>query len=850
MTNMNSILKQKTHSQIVSLVAATIMCLCVMAPAIGQDAANEDQLEFFEQHIRPLLVSRCYSCHSSRAQDIEGGLTLDRRSGWAAGGDSGPAIIPGDVDASLLIRSVRYDDPNLQMPPDRRLSRDAIAKLERWVQMGAADPRDDASAETQGTVSNAADPIAGREHWAYRPLAKVTMPTVTNHAWPRGVIDTFVLSKLEQNSLTPAPDAERRTLARRVYIQLIGMPPTSEQMAEFLADERTDAVELLVDRLLSSPHFGERWGRHWHDLARYADSNGLDENFLFREAWRYRNRVIDMVNDDMPYDRFLLEQIAGDLLPYDSIEQRDQQRISAGFLLVGPKVLLDIDRDVQRMDVADEQLDTIGKAILGQTIGCARCHDHKFDPIPTADYYAMAGILTSTQVMEKRHMLNEQRVMERLVGLGANGDQIDEEYETFWREKKQLEEQRKRIESSVKLIKEGEYTALLKLVKNHPDEISEIARDHCADLADRIQGQQMLLDQVKTRLANPPAIPPRAMIPSEADEIGDEAIRLAGQADRKGDRVPRGFLQVLTSDPSPIPEQASGRLELAQWLTREENGAGHLTARVMANRIWHHLVGRGLVRTVDNFGRRGEAPSHPELLDFLARELIDSGWSVKSLVRKIVLSRTFAMSSEHCQSGHAIDPDNQLLWRAHRRRLAPETMRDGMLLAAGTLDLSPMDSTVWYLGDQATSVGANKNRRRTDFLCRSVYLPVIRNDLPELFDVFDFANPQATTGMRGDTMVPTQGLFMMNDISVMAASKQTAKRLLDEPCDNDPARVDRMFELIIQSPATDDDRNAILAFIQRQLVGSTGNRNEADRVQAWSLACQAVYGSSRFQIVE
>ncbi len=819
--------------------------------ARGDEAGKEAQLAFFEQHIRPLLVSRCYSCHSSRAKNIEGDLTLDSRSGWAEGGEHGPAIVPGDVEASLLIRSVRYDDPELQMPPDRRLSSDAIAKLERWVQMGAPDPRDAAAVDSPQTV-DASDPIAGRDHWAYRPLTKVAVPTVTDQAWPRGVIDTFVLSKLEVHKLTPAADADRRTLARRVYVQLIGMPPTPEQMTEFLADDRREAFESLVDRLLSSPQFGERWGRHWHDLARYADSNGLDENFLFREAWRYRNRVIDTTNEDMPYDRFLVEQIAGDLLPHDSTDQRDQQRVSAGFLLLGPKILLDTDKDVQRMDVADEQLDTIGKAVLGQTIGCARCHDHKFDPIPTADYYAMAGILTSTQVMEKRYMLNQERVMEQLVGLGDRGDQLDKEYESFWRDKKQLDDQKTQVESSIKLLDDGNDLAFAELAQKHPDAVSEVAREHCAELADRIQGQQQLLDRLKARLASPPAIPARAMIPSESDEIGDEAVRLAGQADRKGEPVRRGFLQVMTSDPYPIPDHVSGRLELAHWLTREENGAGHLAARVMANRIWHHLIGSGLVRTMDNFGRRGEVPSHPELLDFLARELIDSGWSSKSLIRRIVLSHTFAMSSEHDEAGHAIDPDNRLHWRARRGRLDPETLRDSMLLAAAVLDLSPMDSTVSYLGDQATAVGANKNRRRTDFPCRSVYLPVIRNDLPELFEVFDFANPQATTGMRGDTMVATQGLFMMNDISVITASKQTAQRLLAEPHDSDQTRVERMFELILQSPATNEDRGAVIAFLKTQIASSVKNENgdKINRLQAWSLACQALFASSRFQFVQ
>ena len=363
-------------------------------------------------------------------------------------------MVPGDVDRSLLIQAVRYTDSDLQMPPDRALPKDAIARLEQWVRMGAPDPRDGLTIDKVSRI-DPSDPITGRQHWAFRPLAETGPPEVSDKTWPRTEIDAFVLARLEAANLKPTPDADRRTLLRRVYIQLIGLPPTPQQVAEFLADQRPDALEQLVDQLLESPHFGERWGRHWLDLARYADSNGLDENFLFREAWRYRNQVIEAFNQDTPFDRFLLEQIAGDLLPHDSIEQRDRQRIAAGFLVVGPKVLLGNDANERRMDVADEQLDTIGRAILGQTLGCARCHDHKFDPVPTADYYALAGILSSTQVMEKRYMLGQQRLMERLVGLGADGDHADGEYEKYWRERPKLQQKQKQAKAALESAESG-----------------------------------------------------------------------------------------------------------------------------------------------------------------------------------------------------------------------------------------------------------------------------------------------------------------------------------------------------------------------------------------------------------
>jgi hypothetical protein len=651
--------------------------------------------------------------------------------------------------------------------------------------------------------------------------------------------------------LQPAPDADRRTWLRRVHFQLVGLPPKREQVAAFLADARPDALERVVDELLDWPQFGERWGRHWLDLARYADSNGLDENFLFREAWRYRNWVIAAVNADLPFDRFLTEQLAGDLLPFDSLEQRDRQRIAAGFLVIGPKVLLGNNPNERRMDVADEQIDTVGRAVLGQTLGCARCHDHKFDPVPTTDYYALAGIFTSTQVMQRRYMLNEQRHMERLVGLGADGEERNAAYETYWRQQPKLKEREKQSKSALELLTRGDDVALQEFAAQHTDAVAAGAADTSQPREERASLQKELLAKVRAELASAPQIPPRAMIPCDVEKPADESVRLSGQFDQLGEQVPRGFLRVISDGPAKIAEGQSGRIELARWLTDTQSGAGQLAARVLANRVWHHLIGRGLVRTVDNFGRTGEAASHPELLDYLARELIDSGWSLKHLVRQIVLSRTFALSSRAGNTAGAIDPDNRLLWRAHRRRLEPEALRDAMLAAAGQLDLAPWESTVSYLGDQATAVGDNKVRRRTDFPCRSVYLPVIRNDLPELFDVFDFANPHASTGMRPQTMVATQGLFLLNDRSVTTAAEATARRLLaDSSSKGDDDLVDALFELLFNKSPTRDERAEIVAFVGKIRSRLTAGGKTDAQLQAWSQACQALFASSRFQILD
>jgi hypothetical protein len=715
-----------------------------------------------------------------------------------------------------------------------------------------------ASSTVAGDVSAAdpSDPVAGRGHWAYGQLRRPEIPRVLDEAWPRTEIDRFVLSAIEASGsgLAPVTDATPEELLRRVSLLLTGLPPTLEQRDRYLANPDAASYEVLVDELLSSSHFGQRWGRHWLDLARYADSNGLDENFLFREAWRYRNWVIDAVNADMPYDRFLLEQLAGDLLPWETTAQRDRQRIAAGFLVVGPKVLLGVNPDRQRMDIADEQLDTIGRVVLAQTIGCARCHDHKFDAIPTRDYYAMAGIFTSTRVMEQRYMLNEQRVMERLQGLGDAGESLDEAYEGYWRNRSGLEKRLQAAAGVLEILKAGDTAAISARLQSDADSFAEGARDGSVSLAERLAVQKAFVGDLRRQFEKPPGIPPRAMVPSEGEAIRDEAIRVSGKFDDLGPVVPRGFLQVLCDGECGVmPVDRSGREQFARWLTQEGTRAGSLSARVLANRIWHHLMGVGLVRTVDNFGRTGEQPSHAELLEYLASELQRGGWSVKSLIRKVVLSRVFGLSSRRSEAARERDPDNRLLSHFSRRRLDPESLRDGMLWAAGVLETGSMESTVGYLGDQATAVGANPVRRRTDYRCRSVYLPVIRNDLPELFDAFDFANPHTATGARPVTTVPVQALYMLNDVQVMEAADLTGRRGLAGVSDGNPEKlVEAIYELVSAGAPTATERAAAVEYLRvvRASLMSAGKESAAADSEAAARLCHAVFASSRFQYLQ
>lgn len=820
--------------------------VALLVVAFSHLRAEGTDYSFFEKNIRPIFARHCYGCHSEKAGKREGGLTLDTPEDWIRGGETGPAIVAGDPQKSLLLEAVRYQSAALQMPPSKPLTTAEIQHIETWIRSGARAP---SKTESQ-TVMNPSDPVEGRKHWAYQPLLTPPIPSSIEDSRERNAIDRWIAHGRAQRGLKTVQRADAITLAKRLSFQLIGLPPSDQELLELAKDPADWDIEQFVDELLASPEFGRRWGRHWLDLARYADSNGLDENFLFREAWRYRNWIIDAINQDMPFDRFLLEQIAGDLLPYDSVHQRDQQRIAAGFLVVGPKVLLGIEPERQQMDIADEQIETIGRAVLGQSLGCARCHDHKFDPFPTKDYYALAGIFTSTQVMEQRYMLGQQRVMERLQGLGETGDNLDESYEQYWRQHPEKKAKRDKIKSALDILSRRNECEIQERLIRDPDLFANDAKIPGLDTDMRFAAQQKWFDELEREVANAPGIPARAMIPTDSSTVKDESIRLAGKFNEHGSVVPRGYLTVLTDQGESLPSNQSGRKELARWLCEPSQPAGWLMARVQVNRVWHHLMGRGIVRTVDDFGRMGEQPSHPELLDHLANDWIRHGMSLKSLVRSIVLSETFALSTESDHDNESIDADNTGLWRAHRRRLEPESLRDAMLDAAGQLHLGWTDSTVHYLGDQATAVGKNLVRRRTDIPFRSIYLPVIRNDLPELFDTFDFANPQSTTGARPITNVPTQSLFMLNDESVMNAAASIARSILDESNDHQRQQlIYRLYWRIVQLPPTEEESRIAGLFLEKFLAKMPGSDRESLE-SALALAAHALLASSRFQYLD
>ncbi|MGE3818564.1 MAG: PSD1 and planctomycete cytochrome C domain-containing protein [Isosphaeraceae bacterium] len=810
-------------------IRTTLLLVWIVNTWIGMAAYSAsppddpEGVAFFERKIRPVLVRECYSCHAEGAKSIKAGLRLDTRDGMLTGGDSGPVLEPGKPDESLLLDALRHD--GIEMPPTSRLPETVVADFERWVTMGAPDPRVDDGPKTP-SASPTVDVEAGRSFWAFQAPRAHQPPEVADPSWPRSSIDRFVLGALEARGVRPAPPADRRTLIRRLSIDLTGLPPTPEDVDAFLDDKSPDAYERLVDRLLASPTFGERWARHWMDLARYADSNGKDENLTFHEAYRYRDYVIDSINRDKPYDQFVAEQVAGDLLAADHPDQRDEFLTATGFLVVGPKVLADRDTEKRQMDVVDEQVDTIGRVFLGLTIGCARCHDHKFDPIPTKDYYALAGILNGTTTLDGFKLGNPVVSGWSLRALGPDGDTRHEVRKAF---DKAMADLTKSITKA-----KADATALEKSGKTDANSVLKLARaqDHVKDL----QASQTSLK------GRAPEAPTLVMGVRDVPSPGDLRVNVRGNPRNLGPSVPRGVLSVASRNPRPtITPGESGRRELASWLADPSNP---LTARVMVNRVWMHLFGEGLTRTVDNFGAQGESPSLPELLDTLAVNFMADGWSVKRLARQIVLSQVYQLSCETNPTLVEIDPENRLFGRANRRRLDVEVIRDTILVTSGRLQRGPgAESPVASLPDRAVDNDSKGGVPTDGNPRRSVYLPIIRNDLPAMFEAFDFADPEVATGQRSATTVPAQALFLLNSKFAIEQARQTAERLLARPGD-DETRLDDLYRHTLARPPTPTEALAAREFLQASRSGGDSD------LDAWSSVCQAVFGCTEFRFVE
>ncbi len=1093
------------------LLVATVVA--AESPAVDTQAAK-----FFETKVRPILVARCYQCHGPQSK-TEGNLRLDSRAALLKGGDIGPAIKPGDPKGSLLIDAINHGDV-VQMPPKTKLPAEEIADLTAWIAQGAPWPDSPQPGPPPAAGNTVGISDEDRAFWAFQPPAEPEVPTVKNTAWPQGVLDAFVLAPLETHGLRPAPPADKRKWIRRATFDLHGLPPTPEEVEEFLADASSDASAKVIDRLLASPRYGERWGRRWLDLARYADSNGMDENMAMANAWRYRDYVVTAFNRDMPYDQFLREQLAGDLMPAADEPTNFQRLIATGFLVLGPKMLAEDDPVKMEMDIIDEQVDTIGRAFMGLTLGCARCHDHKFDPISMADYYALAGIFKSTKTMENFHVVamwserplatsadvarqkaHEQQLAARSAEIQAvqdaanaqllgeargklaryllaaaqrdqqkralaaltsefSGGQLGNgavvlEAENFARgnvtrdftvygpgigviynagplpnvaeydfelpaagtyqialryaaaESRPLaltldgrklttdaagkvtgswdpDTQRWSIEAVVPLasgkhvlrlerdqpfphvdklallparyakdpatatwrvvgqtIDTGDlnrsildqWAAYLERTKDDPHSVlhtwhawhaaeargiapavdestgvaaalvraprprstGELAARYeqlCREAELALQQQQKTAGNQPAALADAtqeafrqllvdPAGPfavPKGAEADYADATRQSLVTLRKQladlqkakpevpqalavAEREpknlrvhirgshltlGDEAPRRFPRILAGDAqAPIPAQSSGRLELAAWLSRPDHP---LTSRVMINRIWQGHFGEGLVRSPDNFGKLGERPDNQPLLDWLARRFVESGWSIKAMHRLIMLSSAYRMSTAYDAQAAEADPENRLLWRMNHRRLEAEEIRDAILATAGQVDWSMGGTLLTSANHTYVTSTVSKNEVRYENLRRSVYLPVVRSAVYEVFSAFDFADPSAMNGKRASTTVAPQALFMMNSPIVLGQTRVLAKQLLSSSESDDSARVGSAYQRAYSRPPSPQEISRALQFVglyQADLADKKMAPAEA-RVRAWQALCRVILSSNEF----
>jgi hypothetical protein len=859
-------------------------------PPKGQ-ALPQDQLDFFEKKIRPVLTDRCYKCHSEKAEKVKGGLLLDTREGIRHGGDSGPAVVPGNLKDSLLIEAIHYGSKDTAMPPQKaggKLPDDVIKDFEKWVQMGAPDPREGNPA---AVATKKYDTEKAKDWWAFHAPKKTAVPEVQDAAWARSAIDRFLLAGLEAKGLKPVADADKLTLIRRVYFDLVGVPPSLDEITAFVQDKSPNAFTTVVDRLLNAPQFGERWGRHWLDVARYAESSGKESNFAYPHAWRYRDYVIGAFNADKPYDEFLREQVAGDLLPAKNERERAEHEVATGYLAIGAKSQNEQNPRQYALDMADEQIDAISEGVLGITIACARCHDHKFDPIPQREYYAMAGIFLSTDTRYGTAVGQQNRHATQLIELPATSGlrTIPKTLSTQDREQKEKQladltkERNEYFTERMEARKEGKadnvdvkkgirflvlltQTGALEAELNsfdasgHPKILAMGAQDRPAAGSaggglGRFGGMGMGMMGVGRRYGGGSAFP----------TITDSPLYTRGDVDKPGDKVPRGFVSILSNGQAPsIPEGTSGRKELAEWLTAPTNP---LTSRVMVNRIWHWLFGRGIVESTDNFGSTGHLPSDQALLDNLALEFRDQGYSVKKMIREIALSHAYQLSSNYNEKDFAADPENALVWRMSKRRLDAECIRDAMLSVSGDLQYTaPVGSAIAMIGDGMINGprgrGISEGQLNADTPIRSVYLSVARDAVPETLALFDFAENSLVTGVRETTNVPSQALFMLNSAFVAKRAERLGERVVaGYPAGpnggvgaNLQERITYAYWLAFSRPPDNTERAAATNFFTRFPAswskgqsGAAGVRDAEASKAAWTSFCRALFASAEFR---
>ena len=882
-------------------------------------AASASDLEFFEKRIRPIFSHHCYSCHSEAEGKVKGGLQLDWKGGWEKGGASGPAIVPGNPEGSLLIKAVRYGDPDLQMPPKgERLSEEQVKALTQWVAMGAPDPR-----------STPAGPVAGKavnpkDHWAFKPIQQPPAPKVKDSAWVVNPIDAFVLARLEENGLPHAQKADRQTLIRRVSFDLIGLPPTPEEVDAFVADPSPNAYEKLVDRLLANPHYGERWGRYWLDVARYSDTKGQikrqRESSVYPYAWTYRDYVLEAFNQDKPYDQFIREQLAGDRLPHD----KDNKSLAAlGFLTLGDHF------NGNDNDIINDRIDVVTKGFLGLTVTCARCHDHRFDPIPQADYYSLHGIFASSyepsakplvgmtdtagapyqaylrdkadleakMIETKAAMINTAfgdykklsgvyifattlpekeaeayvtknggdpetlKNWQRLVKFGAKRDSG---IFRFWGAMQRVPaarfaDQARRVSANLGSMQQlpqavietlrgksprtlGELAALYGQLFSRPDaawqsQVTTVLGDAAFNFVPNKQKMRfgILREQFDRLDLTHEGAPAHAMALYDAATPKDSPILVRGEAANPGDLVPRRFLEILSPGTRPTFQQGSGRLQLAQAIASPRCP---LTARVMVNRVWQGHFGEGFVPTPDDLGNQSLPPTHPELLDWLSAQFMQDGWSIKKLHRLILLSNTYGQSSEAPPGLGSKDPENHWLSHFNIRRLEFEPLRDSILFAGGKLDLTlggkPVDLSEGTRRSDRKGLVKVERMGGTAKLStaerRTFYGFVDREDLLEVLNTFDFANPSICSGRRYETTVPQQALFLMNSPLVVEQARNVTERPEFTALSGEEERIRFLYRILFQRSPTSEETKAGRSFLAQWIPASDTPVNAAPAV--------------------
>jgi mono/diheme cytochrome c family protein len=799
------------HATLLGCLCASALGLLVCAAsASAADAdkpapASPEAVQFFESNIRPVLADNCFKCHGPSKQ--RGGLRLDTRGDALTGGDNGKAVVPGDAENSLLLQAVTHSNPDLKPmpPPPAKLSSKQIADLTQWVKMGAPWPGQEKTVASASAIRRGKFQISDKDraHWAFQPVQRSAVPVVKNAQWVRNPIDAFILSKLEEKGLRPNPPATKRELIRRVTYDLTGLPPTPQEVEAFAADASPHAYEALVDRLLNSPHYGEQWGRHWLDLVRFAETNSYERDGDKPNAWRYRDYVIRSFNADKPYDQFVREQLAGDELPNADADAI----IATGYYRLGIWDDEPSDRDQARYENLDDIVATTGQVFLGLTIDCARCHDHKIDPIAQKDYY---GLLAFFQNITNY----------------TNGDPTDQApifncpAEKPAYEQRLREANRHRDEMKVDLV--AIETDFKKLYGEPTDPVKKRTPFHerIADDGARLLGKERYkhYEDLRRDLSQIKPLPGPAGTTLAVSETGrtapDTFVLMRGNAHVPSDKVEPHFPQVLTSTQPVLPAPAKDaktcgrRLVLANWITSKDDPTA---ARVIANRLWQYHFGRGIVRSPNNFGVQGDKPTHPELLDWLASELVDGGWRLKPLHRMILLSNAYRMSSRGDAEALKADPVNDLFWRFDVRRLTAEEVRDSILCASGNFNPKMYGPGVYpeipkevLATESHPGAGWGKSLPEEQAR-RSVYVHVKRSLIMPLLDTFDLAEPDRTTPVRFSSTQPTQALTLLNSVFTNKQAALFAERLRRETGPDVGRQVRLGLYLVTSRPPTEED---------------------------------------------